>query len=425
LGKKAGGSGWAWQENVLIMMWQWKTGQQEGEKNMSEFKMAKIEGRARIKVIGVGGGGGNAVNTMVEQGITGVEFISGNTDVQALERSRADLQIQLGVETSRGRGAGANPEVGRLSAEESRDAIREALKGAEMVFVAAGLGGGTGTGAAPVVAKIAKEMGALTVAVVTKPFSFEGKARMKKADAGWEELKACVDTIITIPNDRVLALSQKSTMFMDSMKMVDDVLVKAIKGITDLINMDGYINPDFADVCAVMNEMGTALMGSGTSVGENRAKEAVKQAIESPLLKDVSIQGARGVLVNMTARQDTLAMHEVTEVTSRIQNEVHEDANIIMGVIFDENAGDEMRVTVVATGIKEETRLAPLAEVTPIAVNGDQGPSRYYRGSSHGESTFSPAPIHQMKQASLFGVDVNPLDEETLDVPAWIRKNAN
>ncbi len=392
---------------------------------MSEFKMANVEGRARIKVFGVGGGGGNAVNTMVKQGITGVEFISGNTDLQALERSSADVQIQLGVETSKGRGAGANPEVGRLSAEESQDAIRAALKDSEMVFVAAGLGGGTGTGAAPVIAKIAKENGALTVAVVTKPFTFEGKARMKKAEAGWEALKENVDTIITIPNDRVLALSQKSTMFMDSMKMVDDVLVKAIKGITDLINMDGYINPDFADVCAVMNEMGTALMGSGSSVGDNRAKEAVKQAIESPLLKDVSIQGARGVLVNMTARQDSLAMHEVTEVTSRIQNEVHEDANIIMGVIFDENAGDEMRVTVVATGIKDEAKLAPLAEVTPIAVNGDPSPNRYYHSESQSSTSLNSAKVHQMKQASLFGADVNPLDEETLDVPAWIRKNAN
>lgn len=392
---------------------------------MSDFKMAHIEGRARIKVFGVGGGGGNAVNTMVENGITGVEFISGNTDLQDLERSRADIQIQLGVETSKGRGAGANPEVGRLSAEESRDAIRAALQDAEMVFVACGLGGGTGTGAAPIIAKIAKEMGALTVAVVTKPFSFEGRARMKKADVGWEELKENVDTIITIPNDRVLALSQKSTMFMDSMKMVDDVLVKAIRGITDLINMDGYINPDFADVCAVMGEMGTALMGSGSSTGDNRAKEAVKQAIESPLLKDVSIQGARGVLVNMTARKDSLAMHEVTEVTSRIQNEVHEDANIIMGVIFDENAGDEMRVTVVATGIKDEAKLAPLSEVTPIAVNGDCSHHRYYRGESQNSSTLNPNNIHQMKQASLFGADVNPLDEETLDVPAWIRKNAN
>ncbi len=392
---------------------------------MSDFKMAKIEGRARIKVFGVGGGGGNAVNTMVENGITGVEFISGNTDLQALERSRADLQIQIGVETSKGRGAGANPEIGRLSAEENKDAIRAALKDSEMVFVAAGLGGGTGTGAAPVIAQIAKEMGALTVAVVTKPFTFEGKARMKKAEAGWEELKENVDTIITIPNDRVLALSQKSTMFMDSMKMVDDVLVKAIKGITDLINMEGYINPDFADVCAVMNEMGTALMGSGSSVGDNRAKEAVKQAIESPLLKDVSIQGARGVLVNMTARQDSLAMHEVTEVTSRIQNEVHDEANIIMGVIFDENAGDEMRVTVVATGIKDEAKLAPLAEVTPIAVNGDPGPNRYYRNETQHEAPINSGQIHQMKQANLFGTDVNPLDEETLDVPAWIRKNAN
>ncbi|MDR9500831.1 MAG: cell division protein FtsZ [Desulfurivibrionaceae bacterium] len=392
---------------------------------MSEFKMAKIEGRARIKVFGVGGGGGNAVNTMVESGITGVEFISGNTDLQALEHSRADIQIQLGIETSRGRGAGANPEIGRLSAEENREAIQAALMDAEMVFVACGLGGGTGTGAAPVIAKIAKEMGALTVAVVTKPFSFEGKARMKKADAGWEELKESVDTIITIPNDRVLALSQKSTMFMDSMKMVDDVLVKAIRGITDLINMDGYINPDFADVRTVMSEMGTALMGSGSSTGESRAKEAVKQAIESPLLKDISIRGARGVLVNMTAHRDSLAMHEVTEVTSRIQNEVHEDANIIMGVIFDDNAGDEMRVTVVATGINEETKLAPLSEVAPMTVNGDCTLRRHYQEESTGSASLNSGNIHQLKQATLFGADVNPLDEETLDVPAWIRKNAN
>lgn len=388
---------------------------------MAEFKLAETTGRLKIRVFGVGGGGGNAVNTMVANGIVGVDFISGNTDVQDLERSRADVQLQLGPDVSNGRGAGADPDIGRQCAEESMDAIRESLLGSEMVFVTAGLGGGTGTGAAPVVARIAKDLGALTVAVVTKPFSFEGRSRMKKAEVGWEDLRDHVDAIITIPNDRVLAQSQKATKFVECMQMVDDVLVKAVRGITDLINLPGFINLDFADVCAVMNEMGTALMGSGSSVGDNRAKDAVKQAIESPLLKDVSINGARAVLVNITTSQDSLAMQEVTEVTSRIQNEVHDDANIIVGVIYDETAGEEMRVTVVATGIKDEADIETIAEVTPLVANGD---------NSKGGLISSLAPheavgVKGARQQSLFGLDVNPLDEETLDVPAWIRKNAN
>lgn len=390
---------------------------------MAEFKMAEVAGRAKIKVFGVGGGGGNAVNNMVDSKIQGVEFISGNTDLQDLERSKADVQLQLGPNVSGGLGAGAKPDIGCKCAEESLDIIRESLDGAEMVFVAVGLGGGTGTGAAPIIARVAKELGALTVAVVTKPFSFEGPQRMKIAEKGWELLKEQVDTIITIPNDRVLALSQKNMTFVETMRMVDDVLVKAVKGITDLINKDGYINPDFADICTVMNEMGTALMGSGSSVGENRAKEAVKQAIESPLLEDVSISGARAVLVNMSSRKDSLAMHEVTEVTSRIQHEVHEDAIIIMGVIFDEDAGEELRVTVVATGIQDEIALEPLPAVVPIAVNGngvvvDQDvPEKKIAASKHTTGNV----VH----TTAFGLNVDPLDEKTLDTPAFMRRSAN
>ncbi len=316
------------------------------------FKLAENEGRARIKVFGVGGGGGNAVNTMVESKLTGVDFITGNTDMQALETSKADIRLQLGPKIAKGLGAGANPELGRESAEESIDEIRKILKDSDMVFVTAGLGGGTGTGAAPVVARVAKELGALTVGVVTKPFAFEGRTRMKNAENGWKQLKEHVDTIITIPNDRLISLSQKGTRFIDGMKMADNVLVQAVKGITDLINLPGYINPDFADVKAIMNEMGPALMGAGQGVGDNRAIEAVNMAIASPLLQDISIDGARGVLVNISARQDSLTMAEVTEATTKIYEEVHDEANIILGVIFDESLGEELQVTVIATGIR-------------------------------------------------------------------------
>ena len=315
------------------------------------FKLAESNTQANIKVIGVGGGGGNAINSMVESGLKGVEFIAVNTDMQALEMSRADIRVQLGPNVTRGLGAGANPEIGRKSAEESVQEIKDFLQGSDMVFVTAGLGGGTGTGAAPIVAKISKELGALTVGVVTKPFVFEGKIRMKNAERGWDELKEHADTIITIPNDRLISLSKKGTKFMDGMKMADDVLVQAVKGITDLINMRGFINPDFADVKAIMNETGPALMGAGEGIGDNRAGEAISMAISSPLLEDVSIDGARGVLVNISAREESLTMAEVTEATTRIYEEVHDDANIILGVIFDESLGDAMRVTVIATGI--------------------------------------------------------------------------
>jgi cell division protein FtsZ len=392
-----------------------------------EFKMAEDTSRVKIRVFGIGGGGGNAVNTMVESKLQGVEFIAANTDLQVLEHSRADVRLQLGPTVSKGFGAGANPDKGRESAEESIDEIRECLKGSDMVFITAGLGGGTGTGAAPIVAKVSKELGALTVAVVTKPFVFEGKARMKNAEAGWEQLKKHVDTIITIPNDRILSLTQKKTRFLDGMKMADNVLVQAVKGITDLINLPGYINPDFADVCTVMNEMGPALMGAGVGVGENRAIEAVNMAIASPLLQDISIDGAKGVLVNISARQDTLTMAEVTEATSKIYEEVHDEANIILGVIFDDTLGDELRVTVVATGIRVAEELEPLPDkVTQLAPRKPEGripgqPQRFDQeqrlphvanGGNYGEPRRKPYTI-------------NIFSEEELDEPTFIRRNEN
>ena len=387
-----------------------------------EFKIAETVSRARIKVVGVGGGGGNAVNTMVENKLQGIEFVSANTDLQALESSCADIRLQLGVTSSKGLGAGANPELGRESAEESIDDLREALKDSEMVFVTAGLGGGTGTGAAPVIARLSKELGALTVGVVTKPFVFEGRHRMKNAEAGWEQLKKYVDTIITIPNDRILSLTQKNTTFLSGMKLADDVLVQAVKGITDLINLPGYINPDFADVKAVMNQMGPALMGAGTSVGENRAVEAVNMAVASPLLQDISIAGAKAVLVNISAREDLLTMAEVTEATSKIYDEVHDDAKIILGVIFDEELGDELRVTVVATGIKTGEELEPLppkiTQLSPRKEVGEQTEPQVEKETKvvNGSHIF-PKPRKPYRP--------NIFDEDALDEPTFLRKNEN
>ncbi|MGW8286635.1 MAG: cell division protein FtsZ [Desulfobulbales bacterium] len=315
-----------------------------------EFRMAE-ESLARIRVIGIGGGGGNAVNTMVENKLRGIEFIAANTDVQALENSKADVCLQLGPGITKGLGAGADPERGKEAAFESLEEIREVLKGADMVFITAGLGGGTGTGGAPVIAKLSKEIGALTVAVVTKPFFFEAKARMRKAEEGWKELKKHVDTIITIPNDRLLTIMQKGSKLMDMMKKADEVLLQAVKGITDLINLPGHMNVDFADLKAVMKEVGPALMGAGVGVGENRAIDAAKRAIDNPLLQDVGIDGAKGVLINISASEETLTMNEFMEASSLISQKAHEDANIIVGALFDDTLEDEMRVTVIATGV--------------------------------------------------------------------------
>ncbi|MGI6656950.1 MAG: cell division protein FtsZ [Desulfobulbus sp.] len=325
------------------------------------FRIADEESVATIKVIGVGGGGGNAINNMVESRLAGVEFIAANTDMQALEKSCADIRLQLGPNITKGMGAGANPDIGREAALESIDDIQAVLKDADMVFVTAGLGGGTGTGAAPVIAKLCKEAGALTVSVVTKPFYFEAKQRMKNANDGWEKLKEYSDTIITIPNDRLLSLMNKNSTLVEMMKMVDGVLLQAVKGITDLINLPGHINVDFADLKTVMERVGPAIMGTGTAEGENRASEAAKRAIDNQLLEDVGIDGARGILINISATQESLTMNEFMEASALIQEKAHEDAVVIIGALFDESMGEELRVTVIATGID-----APVEESYPF-----------------------------------------------------------
>ena len=304
---------------------------------------------ARIKVFGIGGAGCNAINTMIGSNLEGVEFIAANTDIQALGACRSPVKVQLGCNLTKGLGAGADPEVGRNAIMEDVDKIRELLASADMVFVAAGMGGGTGTGGAPTLAKIAKEIGALTVAVVTKPFAFEGKRRQRVAEKGIEELKEAVDTLIAIPNQKLLVNSSKRLTLLDGFKKADEVLLHAVKGISDLITIPGLINLDFNDVRTVMSEMGMAFMGTGSASGENRAIEAAKQAISSPLLEDITIQGAKGVLINVTAGPD-LTLYEVNEASTLIQEDSHEEANIIFGAVIDENAGDEVRVTVIATG---------------------------------------------------------------------------
>jgi cell division protein FtsZ len=308
-----------------------------------------LELGARIKVIGVGGGGGNAVNTMIGAGLPGVEFIVANTDAQALRSNLSPIKVQLGEKITKGLGAGANPQVGRKAAEEDMERIREHLTGADMVFITAGMGGGTGTGGAPVVARLAKELGALTVGVVTKPFLFEGKKRMKQAEDGMRELKDSVDTLIAIPNQRLLSIAGRNMPILETFKKADDVLLQAVRGISDLITVHGLINLDFADVRTIMAEMGMAMMGAAISSGENRAIEAAQHAISSPLLEDVSIKGARGVLINITGGS-TLSLHEVNEAATLIQEEADDDANIIFGAVIDEHMGDEVRITVIATG---------------------------------------------------------------------------
>lgn len=312
---------------------------------------------AKMKVIGVGGAGGNAINRMIEGKLNGVEFISINTDLQALEICKASCRIQIGRALTKGLGAGANPEVGRKAIEEDREAVFEALEDADMIFVTGGMGGGTGTGAAPVVAEIAKDLGALTVGIVTKPFLFEGPKRMRRAQEGILELKERVDTLIVIPNQRLLSVVPKDTPLNSAFQIADDVLLQATKGISDLIAIPGLINLDFADVKTVMSEMGDALMGSGVSAGEHRALEAAQQAISSPLLEDVSIQGALGVIVNVTGGPD-MTLHEVNDATTVITEAAGDDANIIFGAVIDENMGDEMRVTVIATGFNHNGKLS-------------------------------------------------------------------
>ena len=304
---------------------------------------------ANIKVIGIGGGGGNAVNTMIRTNIEGVEFIAANTDVQALRFSLAETKIQIGKDLTKGLGAGADPDIGRDAMLEDRHAIGEALQGAHMVFITAGMGGGTGTGGAAIAAQIAREQGALTVGVVTKPFAFEGKRRRRHAEEGIERLKDSVDTLITIPNQRLLQVASPDLSMIDAFRMADNVLVNAVKGISDIINIPGTVNVDFADVKTVMSSMGMALMGIGESDGQNRAQEAARKAIQSPLLEDVDIEGATGILINITAGEN-VSLVEVNEACSIVQEAAHEDANIIFGAVIDEDIGQGLRVTVIATG---------------------------------------------------------------------------
>ena len=330
---------------------------------MFELSDAEVISAARIKVIGIGGAGGNAVNTMISYNLQGVNFITANTDAQALEASISPVKIQLGAEVTKGLGAGSDPEIGKKAALETREVLKTQLEGADMIFITAGLGGGTGTGGAPVVAEIAKELGVLTVAIVTKPFHFEGKRRNSQADVGIADLKQVVDTLIVVPNQRLLSLGGRNISLLDAFKKADDILYHAVKGISDLIMVPGLINLDFADVKTIMSNMGMALMGTGTASGENRAVEAAQKAISSPLLEDNTIQGARGVLLNITGGPD-MTLFEINEASSLIQSEAHEDANIIFGTVVDERMGDEIRITVIATGF--ENADFPRSNVTPL-----------------------------------------------------------
>jgi len=382
---------------------------------------------ANIKVIGVGGGGGNAINNMITQNMTGVEFIVANTDAQAIEKSQAEVCLQLGGDKTRGLGAGANPNLGKEAAEIEKQHISEMLIDTDMLFITAGMGGGTGTGAAPVIAEVASEMGVLTVAIVTKPFAFEGKRRMRQAEAGIEELRKYVDTLIIIPNQKLVASVGKTTTMMEAFRKADDVLLEAVKGISDLIANAGYINVDFADVKAVMSEnRSVAMMGAGTATGENRACEAVEKAISSPLLEDVDIHGARGVLVNVTGNNE-LGLHEVNEAVSIIENMVDEDANIIFGFVNDDSMGDELRVTVVATGLNQantnttKPRIAASNPTTAGSLNIPI-PAASSPTQSIDYATFDAPTV---SRTSAQTANALAYDEDQLSIPTWIRRQAD
>jgi len=335
-----------------------------------------VANNAKIKVIGVGGGGGNAVNRMIDAQVEGIEFIVANTDLQALKMSRAAQKLQIGVKLTNGLGAGANPEVGRKAALEDADKIIESLEGADMVFVTTGLGGGTGTGAAPIIASLASEMGALTVAVVTKPFAFEGRRRLQQADRGLQELLDCVDTLIVIPNEKLLAVARDAGFF-QSFRVADDILRQAVQGISDIITIPGIINRDFADVKAIMAGMGYAVMGTGMASGEQRAVEAAQKAIASPLLEAGAIDGARGILINVTGSSN-LRLAEVNEASTIIQSAAHEDANIIFGAVLDEKMKDDVKITVIATGFKEQgARRHDRVSAASMAVSHSRTASTY------------------------------------------------
>ena len=375
---------------------------------------------AIIKVIGVGGGGGNAVEHMVAQTIEGVEFVTANTDSQALRNSSANVTLQLGADVTKGLGAGANPEIGRCAAEEDRETIKQALQGADMIFIAAGMGGGTGTGAAPVVAEIAKEMGILTVAVVTKPFPFEGKKRMNYADQGIEFLSKNVDSLITIPNEKLLKVLGPGTSLLDAFKAANNVLLGAVQGIAELITRPGLINVDFADVRTVMSEMGTAMMGSGTASGDDRAQEAADAAISSPLLEDVDLAGARGILVNITAGMD-ISIDEFETVGNAVKAFASENATVVVGAVIDMDMTDELRVTVVATGIGAEakpdiTLVNPMPVVESRVVGADYTPAEPQLNTAVESIAMTDSNAQKNVATDL---------DTYLDIPAFLRKQAD
>jgi len=397
---------------------------------------------AKIKVIGVGGGGGNAVNRMIDAGVEGIEFIVANTDLQALRMSRAPVKLQLGVKLTNGLGAGANPEVGRKAALEDSDKIIEALEGADMVFVTTGLGGGTGTGAAPIIASLACEMGALTVAVVTKPFSFEGKRRMTQAEKGIAELMESVDTTIVIPNEKLLAVAENAGFF-ESFRIADDILRQGVQGISDIITIPGIINRDFADVRTIMARMGYAVMGTATASGQNRSSEAARRAIASPLLEAGAIDGARGILINITGSA-SLKLAEVQQACTIIQSAAHEDANIIFGAVMDEKMKDAVKITVIATGFREVSRAhqRPAETHQSFAASHDDamdfpdpvGPAQPMRAFESDlrmqePQMMEPSPaVMAHAGAEVISLDtmrnamVANFEQDDLDVPAFLRK---
>jgi len=377
---------------------------------------------AKLKVIGVGGGGCNAINTMIASNLEGVEFISANTDVQALKNSKAAVRLQLGEALTKGLGAGADPHIGKNAALEDIDKIRENLEGADMIFIAAGLGGGTGTGAAPVIAEAAKALGALTVAIVTKPFNFEGKRRRRIAEEGLKELADKVDSLIAIPNQRLISVVERQTSFVESFKMADEVLLHGLKSISDLVTVPGLINLDFADVKTIMSERGMAFMGIGIASGEDRAKEAARKAISSPLLEDISISGARGLLINI-AGSSTLSLHEVDEAVSLIQQEAHddEDSNIIFGAVIDDSLGDRIQITVIATGFDRTAELLQEQFGSEFAANRLTRDAPVLNAAG-----FSGAAFKEPAKVIKLGTIISEFaDDGMYDIPTFIRNQAD
>ncbi len=391
------------------------------------FTYVETEKSAKIKVIGVGGAGGNAINNMIASNLLGVKFIAANTDAQALEISRAQVKIQMGEKLTEGLGAGADPQIGREAALENTEAIKNTLEESHMIFITAGLGGGTGTGAAPVIAEICKELGALTVAVVTKPFSFEGKKRARLAEEGIDALKEVADTVITIPNDRLRGIASKDATVIEMFRKADGILLDSVKGITDLIMMPGLVNLDFADIRTIMCKAGMAIMGIGTAVGENRAIEAAERAVSHPLLEDISISGAKGVLMNITSGSD-LTMEEMAGASERIYSEVGEDAEIIWGQSIDESLGAAMRVTVIATGIGSGSSASE--KLRDRRLRGklrDLTPADMQNAVDYDEPTFIrlKEAVGESYGATYRGYKGIVIDNDNLDVPTFMRRKAD